>query len=59
MIGDPTLRWDMPDNDNDKVRVRKKVRSSPKPLKVLREQKGVVCLEKEIIIYLFNKKEIF
>jgi len=31
----------------------------PKPLKVLREQKGVVCLGKEIISYLVNIKDIF
>jgi hypothetical protein len=54
MIGDPALRQDTPDNDNDEVRIRKKVRISPKPLKVLREQKGVVCLGKRIIIYLVN-----
>jgi hypothetical protein len=59
MIGDPALRQDTPDNDNDEVRIRKKVRISPKPLKVLREQKGVVCLGKRIIIYLVNTKEIF
>ena len=59
MIGDPALKRDMPDNDNDEVRVRKQVRHSPKPLKVLREQTGVVCPEKEMTPYQINIKDLF
>lgn len=59
MSGDPALWQDTSDNDNDEVRIRKKVRIAPQPLKGLREQKGVVCLGKRIIIYLVDIKEIF
>ncbi len=59
MMGDPALKQDMPDNDNDEVRIRKKVRHSPKPLNVLREQTGVVCPEKEMMSYHINSKYLF
>ena len=38
------------------VRIRKKARSSPNPLKVLREQPGLVYPEKGIRIYHLNTK---
>jgi hypothetical protein len=59
MMGDPALKRDMPDNDNDEVRIRKKVRPSPKPLKVLREQTGVVCPGKGVTSYHINLKDLF